>query len=68
LAVPHRAADGTVDYWVLPHGPDGNSLTKVISVGKAANGVVVRDLEDDRYYTVTPAGNCHMIRILLSEK
>jgi hypothetical protein len=41
LAVPHQAADGTVDYCVLPHGPVGNSPTKVMSVGKAAHGVVV---------------------------
>jgi len=63
MAQPHQAVDGTVDYWVLPRGPDGNSATKVISVGKASNGVVVSDLEDGKYYTVTPAGAWHRIPI-----
>jgi hypothetical protein len=61
LAVPHQAAGGMVDYWVMPRGPHQNSPTKVISVGKSANGVVVRDLEDGRYYTVTPAAGWRTI-------
>jgi len=61
LAVPHQAAGGTVDYWVMPRGPYDNSPTKVISVGKAPNGVVVLDLEDGKYYTVTPAAGWRTI-------
>lgn len=62
-AVPHKNAEGTVDYWVLPHGPRNSSSARIFFVGKVANGVVVRSLEDNSYYTLTPKGEWRGIRI-----
>jgi hypothetical protein len=54
-AVAHKAADGTVDYWLVPRGA-GQPSSKVLSIGTGPEGVVVHDLDDGKDYTVTPSG------------
>ena len=54
-AVPHKAADGVVDYWLVPRGVD-KLPTKVLAIGTSAEGVVVNNLEDGQDYTLTPSG------------
>jgi hypothetical protein len=63
LAIPHKTTEGIVDYWLMPRGPHDSPPARVFSVGKVAAGVVVLNLEDDRYYTVTPAGGWRELRI-----
>jgi hypothetical protein len=46
-----------------PREPFGNAPRKVIFVGKGAAGVVVRDLADGKYYTVTSSGSWSRIRV-----
>jgi hypothetical protein len=54
-AVPHKSADGSVDYWLVPRGADP-SPSKVLPIGTSTDGVVVHDLEDGKDYTLTPSG------------
>lgn len=54
-AVPHKSADGSIDYWLVPRGADA-SLNKVLPIGTSAEGVVVHNLEDGKDYTLTPSG------------
>jgi len=62
-AVAHTNSTGTLDYWIIPNGPHSDKTAKVISVGKATRGVVVLNLADGRYYTLTPQGEWHQISI-----
>jgi hypothetical protein len=62
-AIPHRKADGAVDYWLMARGHADSLPIKVSLVGKSKNGVVVQNLEDDRYYTVTATGDWRSIPI-----
>jgi len=54
-AVAHKSDDGTIDYWLVPRGPD-QVQTKVLPIGTSAEGVVVHNLEDGKDYTLTPSG------------
>jgi hypothetical protein len=54
-AVAHKTDDGTIDYWLVPRGPD-QVQTKVLPIGNSAEGVVVHNLEDGKDYTLTPSG------------
>jgi hypothetical protein len=54
-AMPHKGADGNVDYWIVLRGAD-RTPTKVLPIGASAEGVVVHNLEDGKDYTLTPAG------------
>jgi len=54
-AVPHKGADGSVDYWLVPRGADQSS-TKVLPIGTSPEGVVVHNLDDGKDYTLTPSG------------
>jgi hypothetical protein len=54
-AVPHKSADGTIDYWLVPRGAD-QAPSKVLPIGTSAEGVVVHNLDDGRDYTLTPSG------------
>jgi hypothetical protein len=62
LAIAHKTPEGIVDYWLMPRGPRGTSPAKVVCVGKVASGIVVRNLADNRYYTVSPTGEWRAIR------
>jgi hypothetical protein len=62
-AIPHRTPDGAVDYWLMPRRHSDSSPIKVSLVGKGKNGVVVQNLEDGRYYTVTASGDWRSIPI-----
>ncbi len=55
MAVPHKTADGTIDYWLVPRNGDA-SPNKVLPIGKSADGVVVHNLDDGKDYTLTPNG------------
>jgi len=55
MAVPHRSADGSIDYWLVPRGTD-KPQAKVLTIGTSIEGVVVHNLEDGKDYTLTPAG------------
>jgi hypothetical protein len=55
MAVPHRGADGAIDYWLVPRGTD-KPQAKVLTIGTSVEGVVVHNLEDGKDYTLTPAG------------
>jgi hypothetical protein len=54
-AVPHKSDDGTIDYWLVPRGPE-QVQTKVLPIGSSAEGVVIHNLEDGKDYTLTPSG------------
>jgi hypothetical protein len=54
-AVAHKSDDGTIDYWLVPRGPE-LVQTKVLPIGTSAEGVVVHNLEDGKDYTLTPSG------------
>ena len=54
-AVPHKGADGLIDYWLVPRGAEA-APSKVLPIGTSAEGVVVHNLEDGKDYTLTPAG------------
>jgi hypothetical protein len=54
-AVPHKSANGNIDYWLVPRGAD-KSQVKVLPIGTSVEGVVVHSLEDGRDYTITPTG------------
>jgi hypothetical protein len=62
-AVPHQTDDGTVDYWMMPRRHNDNAPARVLCIGKAPHGVVVRNLEDGKYYTVTQAGTWNRIPV-----
>jgi hypothetical protein len=55
MAVPHRTADGSIDYWLVPRGTD-KPQAKVLTIGTSVEGVVVHNLEDGKDYTLTPSG------------
>ena len=55
LAVAHKTADGSIDYWLVPRGSEA-SPSKVLPIGTSAEGVVVHNLEDGKDYTLTPSG------------
>jgi hypothetical protein len=54
-AVAHKSGDGTIEYWLVPRGPD-QVQTKVLPIGTSAEGVVIHNLEDGKDYTLTPSG------------
>jgi hypothetical protein len=54
-AVAHKTSDGTIDYWLVPRGPD-QAPNKVLAIGTSTEGVVVHNLEDGKDYTLTPSG------------
>jgi len=55
-AIPHKAADGTIDYWLVAHGAF-KDLHKVQPIAIAADGIVVHSLEDGKNYTLTRQGD-----------
>jgi len=54
-AVPHKGADGNIDYWFVQRGTDA-SPSKVLPIGTSTDGVVIHNLEDGKDYTLTPTG------------
>ena len=54
-ATPHKTADGSIDYWLVPNA-SGAAPSKVLPIGTSAEGVVVHNLEDGKDYTLTPSG------------
>ena len=54
-ATPHKAADGSIDYWLVPNS-SGAAPSKVLPIGTSPDGVVVHNLEDGKDYTLTPSG------------
>jgi hypothetical protein len=54
-AVPHRGADGLIDYWLVPRGAE-KSAAKVLPIGTSPEGVVVHSIDDGKDYTLTPNG------------
>jgi hypothetical protein len=54
-AIPHKAADGTIDYWLVARGVF-KDLYKVQPIAIAAEGVVIYSLEDGKNYTLTRQG------------
>jgi hypothetical protein len=54
-AISHKAADGTIDYWLVPRGVF-KELSKVVPIDVAADGVVVHNLADGKNYTLTRQG------------
>lgn len=54
-AVPHKADDGTIDYWLVAHGAF-KELAKVQPIAISADGVVIHNLEDGKNYTLTRQG------------
>jgi hypothetical protein len=55
-ALAHRAADSTIDYWLVPRG-SANEPTKVLPLQQTADGVVVRCLQDGKNYLLTRDGH-----------
>jgi hypothetical protein len=54
-AVPHKRADGKIDYWLVGRGAF-KELTKVVPIAVSSDGVVVHNLADGKNYTLTPQG------------
>lgn len=54
-AIPHKAADGTIDYWLVARGVF-KELYKVQPIAIAAEGVVIYSLEDGKNYLLTRQG------------
>jgi hypothetical protein len=54
-AIPHKAADGTIDYWLVARGAF-KELAKVQPIAISADGIVVHNLEDGKNYTLTRQG------------
>ena len=54
-ATPHKTADGSIDYWLVPNA-SGGAPSKVLPIGTSAEGVLVHNLEDGKDYTLTPSG------------
>lgn len=54
-AIPHKAADGTIDYWLVARGVF-KDLYKVQPIAIAAEGVVIYSLEDGKNYLLTRQG------------
>jgi hypothetical protein len=54
-AIPHKAGDGTIDYWLVTRGVF-KELCRVQPIAIAADGVVIHNLGDGKSYTLTPQG------------
>jgi hypothetical protein len=54
-ALPHKAPDGTIDYWLVARGASQRP-TKVQPIARSVDGVVIFNLEDGKNYIVTPLG------------
>jgi hypothetical protein len=54
-AIPHKAVDGTIDYWLVARGVF-KELYKVKPIAIAAEGVVIYSLDDGKNYTLTRQG------------
>jgi hypothetical protein len=60
-AVAHTAPNGTIDYWMLPHGPFFSDPARVVPIGRSPNGVYVHNLEDGRNYRLTRSGDWYIL-------
>ena len=54
-AVPHKTADGKIDYWLVARGAF-KELARVVPIAISADGVVVQNLQDGKNYTLTRNG------------
>jgi hypothetical protein len=54
-AIAHKDVLGNIDYWIVARG-DGNGSAKVLPIGVSAEGVVIRNLEDSKTYTLSHHG------------
>jgi len=55
-AIPHKAADGTITYWLVARGAF-MELARVQPIAVTADGVVIHNLEDGKNYTLTRQGD-----------
>jgi len=55
-ALPHSGADGIIDYWLIPRGPQSGPPTRVIPLGSSPDGVFVYNLADGKNYRITHSG------------
>jgi len=54
-AKEHKDVFGNIDYWTVPR-PGQQGTVNVVPIDLSADGVVVRNLEDGKNYTLTPQG------------
>jgi len=55
-ATAHHTAEGELDYWFVPRNGEKSAMSKVLSVGTNAEGVIVHNIDDGKDYTLTSAG------------
>ena len=55
-AVPHRAADGTIEFWLVTRGASPK-LHRVQPIAITKGGIVIYCLEDGKKYTLTRQGD-----------